>query len=578
MEEHLQHLSIMFEILRQHQLSVKESKCTFAQPTVGYLGHVVSSEGVAVENDKVKSVLDWQIPTTVKSLRGFLGLAGYYRKFVKDFGKISAPLTKLLKKDLFVWNDAATVSFRALQQALTTTPVLILPDFSKDFYLECDASGNGLGAVLMQSGRPIAYYSKGLTGFQSYTISTPIFSGVTEIIQESNDDPSLGKLIELLRHNPTCKPHYSYNDGILRYKGRIVVSPTSTWCTKLLHEFHSTPLGGHSGYFRTYKRTQQNFYWKGLKHSVKDFISHCDICQKNKSESVAPPGLLQPLPIPDDVWMDISMDFIDGFPTYYRKASILVVVDRLSKYAHFIALMHPYSAATIAEIFVGEIVRLHGMPRTIISDRDPTFMSNFWEAYFALQNTQLCRSSAYHPQTDGQTENGGIIPAITQLLICHLMKPYTLELHQRAVHAVDLNLRARDQILKLLKFHLQASQARMKYFFDKHRTERSFAVNDWRVGEVAYKLQLPLERRIHPVFHVSQLKLKLGSAVTTEAVLPVVVDYEKWEPETILERKMFKKGNQAGTKWIIHWKDHSKEDATWEDAHEILLRFPGIEA
>ncbi|XP_026434642.1 uncharacterized protein LOC113332297 [Papaver somniferum] len=115
MTEHLEHLSIVFELLRKYQLSVKESKCTFAQPSIGYLGHVISSEGVAVESDKIQSVLDWPVPTTVKRLRGFLGLAGYYRKFVKDFGKISAPLTKLLKKDSFIWTDEATVAFRALQ-------------------------------------------------------------------------------------------------------------------------------------------------------------------------------------------------------------------------------------------------------------------------------------------------------------------------------------------------------------------------------------------------------------------------------------------------------------------------------
>ncbi|XP_026428634.1 uncharacterized protein LOC113324530 [Papaver somniferum] len=180
-----------------------------------------------------------------------------------------------------------------------------------------------------------------------------------------------------------------------------------------------------------------------------------------------------------------------------------------------------------------------------------------------------------------------------------------------SVNDVDFNLRVRDHTLKLLKFHLQAAQARMKSHVDNHRTERSFAVNDWvflrlqpyrqstvaiqsyskishrffgpfkiieRIGEVAYKLELPAESRIHPVFHVSQLKLKLGSSIVAETVLPNVVDYEKWEPDAILERKMFKKDNKAGTKWLIQWKDHSPDEATWEDADDILLRFPDIGA
>ncbi|XP_026459250.1 uncharacterized protein LOC113359900 [Papaver somniferum] len=147
----MDHLKEVFEILRFNKLFVKESKCTFAQPYVGYLGHVISSEGVSVEDDKIKSILSWPIPSIIKELRVFLGLAGYYRKFVKNFGLISHPLTQLLKKDAFVWTEAATSSFKQLQHALTTTPILILPDFDKDIYLECDASGGGLGDVLMQS-------------------------------------------------------------------------------------------------------------------------------------------------------------------------------------------------------------------------------------------------------------------------------------------------------------------------------------------------------------------------------------------------------------------------------------------
>lgn len=141
-----------------------------------------------------------------------------------------------------------------------------------------------------------------------------------------------------------------------------------------------------------------------MRKDVKRFVAACDQCQRQNYEALKPPGLLQSLPIPEAIWVDISMDFIEGLPPSQGKNAILVVVDRLSKYGHFIAISHPYTATGIADIFLKEIFRLHGMPRSIVSDRDPIFTSHFWETLFKLQGTKLCRSSAYHPQSDGQTE------------------------------------------------------------------------------------------------------------------------------------------------------------------------------
>lgn len=206
-----------------------------------------------------------------------------------------------------------------------------------------------------------------------------------------------------LQQGLPSKKGFSINNNRLHYKSKIFIPATSKWRSKLLFEFYSSLQAGHSGFLRTYKCISHSFAWPGTWKDIKTFIANCDQCQRQTYETIHPPGLLEPLPIPENVWFDISLDFIDGLPLSQGKNTILVVVDRLSKYAHFVAVAHPYTATQIAEIFMKEIFRLHGMPRSIVSDRDPIFISHFWEAFFRLQGSKLCRSSAYHFQSDGQT-------------------------------------------------------------------------------------------------------------------------------------------------------------------------------
>ncbi|KAF5477481.1 hypothetical protein F2P56_004118 [Juglans regia] len=150
--DHLMHLRMVLEVLQRNQLFAKLSKCQFGINEVEYLGHIVSEKGVMADPRKVAAMLDWPVPANVKSLRGFLGLTGYYRKFIKGYGTIAAPLTDLLKKHAFVWNEVALQAFKELKLAVTQPPVLRLSDFTQPFTIECDASGRGMGAVLMQVG------------------------------------------------------------------------------------------------------------------------------------------------------------------------------------------------------------------------------------------------------------------------------------------------------------------------------------------------------------------------------------------------------------------------------------------
>lgn len=158
--EHLRHVRIVFQTLHDHHLHRKRSKCEFGLSAVSYLGHVISSAGVAMDQHKIQAILNWPLLRTARAVRGILGLAGYYRRFIRNFRTIVASLTALLRKECFHCNEAAATAFRDLQQALTAAPVLQLPDFTTDFFVECDASGSGFGAVLHQGGGPVALFSK----------------------------------------------------------------------------------------------------------------------------------------------------------------------------------------------------------------------------------------------------------------------------------------------------------------------------------------------------------------------------------------------------------------------------------
>jgi hypothetical protein len=163
-EEHVRHLRMIFETLVRHKLFAKQSKCKFANSEIEYLGHIISGQGVHANPSKVESMIKWPKPNTLKSLRGFLGLIGYYRRFIRVYGVIAGPLTKLLKNGAFKWDSEVDQAFEQIIEAISTPLVLALPDFNQIFIAECDASGIGLGVVLMQRGKPISYFSKSLKG------------------------------------------------------------------------------------------------------------------------------------------------------------------------------------------------------------------------------------------------------------------------------------------------------------------------------------------------------------------------------------------------------------------------------
>jgi len=171
-----------------------------------------------------------------------------------------------------------------------------------------------------------------------------------------------------------------------------------------LHEFHSSLVGGHTGFARTLARIAAQFYWNGMHKDIREYVQNCLVCQQAKTTTFLPSGLLQPLPIPNQIWEDLAIDFITGLPSPGGYTVILVVIDRLSKYAYFSPLKAYFSSKQVVEAFMKNIVKLHGFPKTIVSDRDKVFTSQFWQHLFRLSRTKLNMNTTYHLQSDGQSE------------------------------------------------------------------------------------------------------------------------------------------------------------------------------
>jgi transposase InsO family protein len=174
---------------------------------------------------------------------------------------------------------------------------------------------------------------------------------------------------------------------------------------KILHEAHESAYSIHPGGNKMYHDLKATYWWYGMKRDVAEYVALFDTCQRVKAKHQRPAGLLQPLQVPEWKWEEIAMDFIVGLPrTQSRYDSIWVIVDRLTKVAHFIPVKTTYSRSQLAELYVSRIVCLHGVPKKIVSDRGTQFTSRFWERLHEALDTQLSFSSAYHPQADGQTE------------------------------------------------------------------------------------------------------------------------------------------------------------------------------
>jgi hypothetical protein len=457
--ELIDHLHCVLAVLRKEKLYANLKKCSFCLDKVVFLGYVVRTKGIAVDEEKVKAIKEWPTPKSITEVRSFHGLASFYRQFVKDFSILAAPLTEIVKKFVgFKWDNEQDRAFIEIKERLCGAPLLALPDFSKTFEIECDASGIGIGAVLMQEKRQIAYFSEKLNGaalnYPTYDKELYALVRALETWQHylwlkefviHTDHESLkhlkgqGKLnrrhaqwMESIETFPyvikykqgkenivadalsqryalvstlnaklfgfeyvkelyvndddfasvfgACEKaafgKFYRLDGYLFRENRLCV-PNSSMRELLVREAHGGGLMGHFGVRKTLDVLHEHFFWPKMKRDVKRVYARCVTCRQAKSR-VLPHGLYTPLPVPSAPWVDISMDFVLGLPRSRKgRDSIFVVVDRFSKMAHFISCHKTDDATHIADLFFREIVWLHGIPKSIVSDRDVKFLSYF---------------------------------------------------------------------------------------------------------------------------------------------------------------------------------------------------------
>nr|GEX46385.1 putative reverse transcriptase domain-containing protein [Tanacetum cinerariifolium] len=570
-EEHEEHLKTICELLKREQLYVKFSKCDFWLESVQFLGHVIDSEGVHVDPANIAAIKNWATPTTPTEVRQFLGLAGYYRRFIEGFSLISKPLTKVTQKNKkFEWETEAEEAFRTLKQKLCCAPILALPEGLDDFVVYSDASLRGFGAVLMQREKVIAYASRQLrTHKENYTTHDLELEAVVFALR-------------LWRH---------YLDGT---KCMVYIDHQS-----LQYIFDQKELNMRQ---RRWIELLSDYDCESRYHPKKSNVV-ADALSRKERESIRVKALVM------IVCLSLSRT-----PSGYD--SIWVTVDRLTKSAHFLPMKTMDSMEKLTQLYLKEVVCRHRVPISIISHRDSKFTSRFWRSLQEALGTRLDMSTAYHPEMDvefsyNNSYHTSIKAAPFEALYgqkCRSLVGWS-EVGDSQLTGLELIWETNEKIVQI-KNCLLTARSRQKSYSNVRRRPLEFNVGDkvmlkvspWkgvirfgkrrklsprfigpfkifeRIGPVAYKLQLPRELQgIHNTFHVSNLKKCLSdeslSIPLDEVQLDDKLHYIE-EPPEIMDREVKRLKQSRIPIVMVRWNSHRGPEYTWEREDQMKSKYP----
>jgi transposase InsO family protein len=522
-QEHRETTHEVLRRLRAHDLYLRPEKCEFERAEVEYLGLIIRQGEVAMDPIKVKAITNWPSPHNLREVRGFLGFANFYRRFIQDFARLARPLNDLTKKDVpWLWGEAQQHAFRLLRESFSREPILAMWEPDRPTRLEVDASSYATGGVLLQKlsdGRwhPIAFRSESMTeaerNYEIYdkemlaiiraledwrhyleglprpfdiitdhrgleywrtaqhltrrqarwslylsrfefrlthkpgianTQADPLSRIPTHLVTDADDnqdqivlppihfqaaasasfeeaasleqeiqkaaelDPEVTSALRLLKARGPRQltgnlSDWEERDGLTFYKGRVYVPKGTDLRRRVVELCHDSPSTGHPGRRGTLELVSRLYWWPNMQAFVHRYVDGCDTCQRCKPAR-HPRAILQPHSIPTGPWQTIGVDLVTGLPPVNGYDAIVVYIDHYSKQVHVLPTTSTVDAEGIADLHYREIFRLHGIPTKIVSDRGPQFAARFTKALYLKLGITHALTTAYHPQSNGQTE------------------------------------------------------------------------------------------------------------------------------------------------------------------------------